>query len=284
MKRTALLGLLRLFRLELPLSAGICVILGQLLARRALPPASDAALGFLSIFFLSATALILNDYFDSEVDRINAPERPLPSGQVTRPAALGLSFVVAALGLICAGLLGTTPLFVAAGVWLIGVAYNWRLKRTGLLGNLLVAVSVGMTFVYGGIIAGRPADPIVWWFGLLAFLFDLAEEILADAMDVEGDRRIGSRSLAIVIGPRNALRVGGGVFAAVILVSLFPFARGWLDRIDLIPILLMDAVILYGMVRLLSPTARRPRRYIRGIYLGGSASILLFILLRWLRP
>lgn len=284
MTRARLLGLFRLFRLELPLSAGTCVVLGQLLASRALPPAGDIVLGFLGIFFLSATALILNDYFDYEVDRINAPERPLPSGQVTRPAALGLSVAVAALGLVCAGLIGTTPLLVATVVWLIGVAYNWRLKRTGLPGNLLVAVSVGLTFVYGGIIAGRPSDPIVWWFGLLAFLFDLAEEILADAMDVEGDRRIGSRSLAIVLGPRNALRVGAGVFAGVILVSLFPFTRGWFDRVDLIPILLMDAVILYGTARLLSPSVRHPRRYIRGIYLGGSVSVLLFVLLRWLRP
>lgn len=283
MTRARFLGLFRLFRLELPLSAGTCVVLGQLLASRTMPPAGDAALGFLSIFFLSATALILNDYFDYEVDRINAPGRPLPSGQVTRPEALALSFAVAALGLVCAGLIGTTPLLVATGVWLIGVAYNWRLKRTGLLGNLLVAISVGLTFLYGGIIAGHPMDPIVWWFGLLALLFDLAEEILADALDVEGDRRIGSRSLAVEIGPRNALRVGGGVFAAVILVSLFPFARGWLDRVDLIPILLMDAVILYGVARLLSPAVRHPRRYIRGIYLGGSVSILLFILLRWIR-
>ena len=283
MTRSKLLGLLRLFRFELPFSAGICVILGQLLAARALPPVAKVALGFLSIFFLSATALILNDYFDFEVDRVNAPERPLPSGQVTRPEALVLSFIVAALGLTCAGLLGTIPLLVAAIVWLIGVAYNWRLKRTGLPGNLLVAVSVGSTFVYGGVIAGHPRDPIVWWFGLLALLFDLAEEILADALDVEGDRRIGSRSLGIVLGPRNALRVGAGVFALVIAVSLVPFLRGWLDPVDLVPILLMDAVILFGVARLLTPGVRHPRRYIRAIYLGGSASILLFVLLRWIR-
>ena len=75
-------GLWRLFRFELPFTAGICVVLGSLLALGQFPTLTQVALGFLIIFFIAAAPLILNDYFDVESDRINAPHRPLPAGLV----------------------------------------------------------------------------------------------------------------------------------------------------------------------------------------------------------
>ncbi len=282
MTRTKIIALCRLFRFELPFTAGICVILGQFLALGTVPHYSQLVLGFSSIFFLSAAALILNDYFDVEIDRINAPERPLPSGLVSKQEVVLLSIIVALAGLFISALISLVALLVAAAVWLVGLAYNWRFKRTGLLGNLMVAFSVGMTFVYGGIVVGNPTDRIVWWFGFLAMLFDLGEEIAADAMDVEGDRLIGSWSLAIIIGPQNALKVSAGVFAGVIVVSLFPFFFRWLELMYLIPLALMNSIIIYSLYRLLMPGVDHPRRFIKWIYLGGSLSIFIFIIMRFM--
>lgn len=278
--RVKIRGLLRLFRFELPFTAGVCVVLGEILALGSVPGIVPIAVGFVSIFCISATALILNDYFDYETDRINAPDRPLPSGAVSKREALVLSIVVAGLGIMISALISTTAVVVAIGVWLVGLAYNWRFKRSGLFGNVLVALSVGMTFVYGGIAVGRPFDGIVLWFGVLAMLFDLGEEIAADALDAEGDRVIGSRSVAIVHGPRAALRLSACIFALVLGVSVVPFIAGWLEPIYLVPIGVMDANIVYAMVRLLSPNVEHPRRYVRAIYLGGSFAIVLFILMR----
>jgi hypothetical protein len=64
-------------------SLRVCVGIGELLALGRFA-ASTTILGFLSVFFILATSLILNDYFDIESDKINAPERPLPAGLVTR--------------------------------------------------------------------------------------------------------------------------------------------------------------------------------------------------------
>ena len=280
MTSTRLLGFLRLFRFELPFAAGVCVVLGQFLALDGIPPLQETVFGFLSVFFISATALILNDYFDLEIDRINAPHRPLPSGMVSKRDVLVLSFVVAFLGLMAAALLSLTALITIFVVWIVGVLYNWRFKRSGLAGNLMVSFSVGMTFVFGGISVGQPANINVWWFGAIAFLMDLGEEIAADAMDIEGDKIIGSRSVAIVHGRERALRTSAVVFGALILVSLVPFALGRIASIYLIPIMIMDVVILYSTVRLLNPTTGNPRAHIRAIYLGGLAAVLLFIGLR----
>jgi geranylgeranylglycerol-phosphate geranylgeranyltransferase len=280
MNRERIMGLLRLFRPELPFSAGVCVILGELLALGGIPPLRDMLLGFFSYFFISATALILNDYFDLEIDRVNAPHRPLPSGLVAPRDVVILSIVTAVLGIALSAMVSVLAVAVVVVVWIVGVAYNWRFKRTGLLGNLMVSVSVGSTFVFGGIVAGHPGDVIVWWFGAMAFLLDLGEEIAADAMDMEGDALIGSRSLAIVLGQRAALQISSVIFGMVVIVSVLPFAFRWLDPVFAIPILLMDGIIVYATINILRSHTERRRLYIRWIYLGATAAILALIILR----
>lgn len=273
-------GLVRLFRFELPLAAGLCAVLGQVLALGAAPSMRVAALGFVAIFCTSATALILNDYLDLETDRINAPHRPIPSGEVRPRDALFLSMAVALAGLLASAALGRVALLTAAIIWVIGVLYNWRFKRTGLAGNVMVAVSVGMTFIFGGITVGQPMSVYAWWFGAIAFLMDLGEEIAADAMDVEGDRLIGSASLAILHGRAFALRVSAVIFGVLVLVSVAPFVLGLLPNIYLLPILTMDVVTLYAAIRLLDARLANPRAHIRAIYLSGLVAVVLFLVLR----
>ena len=83
-----LTGFIRLFRPELPFAAGVCVVIGEIVALGAFPSVRQAALGFACGFFISGSALVSNDYFDLDVDQVNAPERPLPSGMVTPAEAL----------------------------------------------------------------------------------------------------------------------------------------------------------------------------------------------------
>jgi geranylgeranylglycerol-phosphate geranylgeranyltransferase len=278
--RTRVRGLLRLFRFELPFSAGVCVVLGEILALGRIPAIREMGLGFLSFFFISATALILNDYFDYETDKVNAPQRPLPSGMVTKRDVVLLSTVVALLGFIAGYMIGVDALLVVFLVWVVGVLYNWRFKQTGFLGNLFVSFSVGMTFIFGGITVGHPHDKVVLWFGVIAMLIDLGEEIAADAMDVQGDRLAGSRSLAVLLGQETALKIAGAIFVLLVMVSSVPFIFGWLDWLYLLPISMMDGVIVYSMVRLLNPRTADRRRYIRWIYLSGLAAVLMFIVIR----
>ena len=223
MLKTKVLGLLRLFRFELPFTAGACVLLGQLLALKLIPAVSEMLLGFLSVFFISAAALIINDYFDLDTDKINAPERPLPSGLVTKQEVVFLFGVVTVLGWGAAYLINLYTFGVAVVVWGVGLLYNWRFKKAGLLGNLMVSFSVGMTFIFGGVAVGRPFEKVVWLFAVLAFLINLGEETAADAMDLEGDRETGSRSLPVLIGRENTLKVSASVFLLVCICSVLPF-------------------------------------------------------------
>lgn len=273
-------GLVRLFRFELSFTAGACVVLAEFLALGDFPSPVQAISGFLSFFFISSTALILNDCFDIETDRINAPSRPLPAGLVTKTDALVLSAVVALLGFLFAGMIGVVAFIVVFFVWLSGFLYNWRLKKSGFIGNLFVGFSVGMTFIFGGIAVGKPFEEVVWFLALMTMLVDLGEEIAADALDVDGDRKTGSRSLAVLFGPKTAMKTAAGVFATVVAAGAVPFFFGWLEWYYLPPLLMFDAVIVYSVKNLLNPRNSDRINDIRRIYLGGSVMILVFIVIR----
>jgi geranylgeranylglycerol-phosphate geranylgeranyltransferase len=281
--QTKILGLLRLFRFELPFTAGVCVILGELLALGKFPPTREVVLGFLSVFFISATSLILNDYFDLESDKINAPERPLPAGLVTKLDVVLLSILITILGFIASFMLSLEALLVVILVWAVGFLYNWRFKKAGLLGNLLVCFSVGMTFIFGGIAVGKPFENAVWFFGILVMLIDLGEEIAADAMDIEGDRQAGSKSLALLLSRETALKISAGIFFFVIVFSSLPFVSRWLEWIYAVPLLLMDLAILYSTIKLLDSRVANRRIYIRAIYLSGLAALIIFLVIRMFR-
>jgi geranylgeranylglycerol-phosphate geranylgeranyltransferase len=215
-------GFIHLFRPELPFAAGMCVVLGEIVALGDFPTVQSVLLGFACGFFLSGTALVLNDYFDLEVDRINAPERPLPSGIVSPCEVILFAVITALLGLVAAFAINLPALALGLLFWGIGFLYNWKFKQTGLPGNLMVSASVAITFVLGGIAVGQPWNKIVWFFSLQAFLIDLGEEIAGDAMDMDGDRKRGSKSIAILKGKSFALRISSLIF---ILIALFSFGQ-----------------------------------------------------------
>ncbi len=275
---TKIRGLVQIIRPELPLAAGLCVVLGEVLGLGGVPPLPAIVLGAWCGFLLSASAMATNDYFDLEVDRVNTPWRPLPAGLLTPRAALVVGALAGSLGLVAAWALSPAACLLALVVWILGLLYNWRLKASGFLGNLIVGLSVAMTFVIGGIGVGQPWNGTVWLFGLIALVFDLAEEIAGDAMDAEGDKQRGSHSIAILWGRRNALLVSAGLFGLMVVLSWIPIFWGELGLSYLVPILLMDGLIVVWLVTLLrSKTSAEGRCAMRALYLSASVGLLTFL-------
>lgn len=278
MLSTRFKGMVRLFRPELPLAAGICTLTGQALALGKLPPPQVGLLGFLAVFFLSASALILNDYFDYEVDRVNAPWRPLPAGMVSKSDVIGLGTAATLAGFAAAAAIGRCALLLSIPIWLIGFLYNWRYKQSGLPGNLMVSLSVAGTFIFGAVTVQAPWTGVVWVFSLMAFFIDLGEEIAGDAMDMEGDRRCGSRSIALLKGRRFVLRISVTLWCLAILLSLLPALLGWIGVLPLLPILAGDALLVYFSIQLLrSQDEESGHRAMLGAYLGMSLCVLAFL-------
>lgn len=260
------------------MGAGIFVVAGELLGLSRLPPMPEALLGFLTGLFISGSANISNDYFDRDVDRINRPDRPLPSGRVSVTELWILSLLFAAAGLDAASLLGWPVLTLAAAIWIVAFLYNLKLKETGLLGNLCVAFCVGMTIIIGGTIVGS-VNGIVLTFAALAFFFDLGEEIASDAMDVKGDELRSSSSIAKRKGKVYALHLSAGILAIFILLTLIPFLMGWLGYSYLLLILAADLLMASFSYRLIrSSTIEEGRSAIRHLYLTWGMFVAAFIL------
>ena len=263
---------------ELPVAAGVCVVVGEVIASGALPDVTILILGFLVGFFISGTAMITNDYFDLEVDRVNHPTRPLPSGRISAKEVMILALLFSAAGLVAAGLLGPVAFALAQIMWIISNLYNWRYKETGLFGNMMVAFCLSQLFVLGGVAVGRLDNPMLWTFAALVFVFDLAEEIAGGAMDMEGDRKRSARSIALLYGRENALRLSGLLFGLFVLISMIPFLMGWLGSSLLFVFVPMNLAILYFASRLMaSRRAEDGRKKIRQLYLSTMIFVIGFI-------
>jgi geranylgeranylglycerol-phosphate geranylgeranyltransferase len=182
-----------------------------------------------------------------------------------------------AAGLAAAALLGSLVLVLAAAVWGIALLYNMKFKEMGIFGNLTVAFCVAMTVIIGGATVGV-INGIVLTIATLAFLFDLGEEIAADAMDVKGDELRSSKSIAKRTNKTYALRLSGVIFIVFIIVSFLPFLMGWLGYVYLLLIVVTDLCISYFSYRLiLSYTIEEGRVQIRRLYLTWGMFVAIFI-------
>lgn len=272
-------GIIQLMRFDLSFAAGISVVVGEFVAISSFPSLNDLILGFMIGFFISTSALILNDYFDIEADRINRPTRPLPSGIIKPTSVIVLWIITSIIGFVLAFQISYIALLVVIIFWIIGFLYNWKFKRMGLFGNLMVSFSVAITFIFGGIIVGNPWNVMVWSFAFIAFFIDLGEEIASDALDMIGDEKINSKSIAINMGMDNALKISSVLFGIVVFISFVPIFLGYLEWYYLITILIINIIIIFSTFKLLKiRSIDEGRKYTRLIYLGATFALLFFVI------
>lgn len=251
---------LRLVRLPNCLMMGFAVIVGETIALRGGFDLTLAVLGYLVGFFLLGASMVINDYYDIEIDRINNPSRPIPSGMVSRAEAKSYAFALAFAGLFTAALINWSSFLVALLATASMVAYNARLKPTGLIGNMIVSANIAVPFVFGGFAVSELA-PSLLIFALLAFLSGLGREVIKGIMDVPGDKQRGIRTVAVRYGETKAAYLGAGLFLVAVLLSALPLVYGLVSILYVPFVLLCDLGFLYSSVSLLrKPTARNSRR------------------------
>ncbi|MGM0500654.1 MAG: UbiA family prenyltransferase [Bacillota bacterium] len=272
-------GLIELIRPELPFAAGISVIIGEIITLGHLPSLLQLSLGFMWGFLLSASAMILNDFFDIEVDKINSPDRPLASGLISPTTAVIFTAIITFLGLILSFFINKIAVLLYIFFWIIGFLYNWKLKEKGLLGNLFVSSSVAVTIILGAIVVDKPWNKAVIIFSMMLFVFDLGEEIAADAMDIVGDKKRNVKSIPILIGRKKALYISFILFLSFIFLSFLPVFLGLFGISYLIIISLTDIIILFWGIKLIkSENINEGRIYVRRLYLSGLLGFLLIII------
>lgn len=226
---------------------GFAVIVGEFVSRPQQIQALQSALGFMTGFFVCAFSMALNDVYDVEVDRVNQPGRPIPSGAVSVQGAARLSAAMLAAGAATALLsLNAVAVAIAAVYSFLSWLYNSWAKREGIWGNMIVASSLAIPFVYGGVIAGGSIySSLLIMMAMTSFFAGVGREVVKAMADVAGDEKRGVRSLALTRGSRAAAAVGALFFLLAVATSWVPIILGMANTLYIAGVFFPDAIFVY---------------------------------------
>ena len=165
-------------------------------------------LAMLAVFFETAAGNVINDYFDYQIDLINKPERPIPSGRISLKNGRNYGYLLFLLGTICGFLISYLtnnwiPFIIVLIADVALYLYAYKLKSTPLIGNLTVGFMTGFGFVFGGFTLNNPTIISTSIFlGFFAFVMTTARELVKDIEDMEGDKSEGAKTLPILYGEK----------------------------------------------------------------------------------
>ena len=222
-----------------------------------------------------------NDVFNVEEDRINSPQRPIPSGEITVKEATVYGSTALVLAVAVSLLAGLESLAIILLAIIVGMLYNAKIKKYGIYGNLCVALSTAFPFIYGAVVALRSfwAVPIrCWMFFAMAFLATWSREIIKGIVDVEGDRRVGIKTLPIVLGEKASAKIALIIMLSAIVLSLvaIPFVLNQVNYVFIV--FIADILLLYSVFSTLqNPTRQTARRAKNMALIGMSVGLAAFI-------
>jgi len=238
------------------LLASIAVLVGFLVATRGfliVDPLSQLKLffGMLAVFLFAAAGIVINDYYDYHIDKINAPHRPLPSGRIKRGHSLLYSYVLF-LSAIVFSLLISSPenpycLLLALLNTPLEIYYARNFKRMLFIGNVVDSWFVASSFLYGALIVGKETLGAVPMLALLAFLSNMGREIFGDIEDLEGDKKLGLKTMPIVFGQRSAKYLGSLFILAAVAMSPLPWLLGLLSINYLVIVIIADLIFIISI-------------------------------------
>lgn len=181
---------------------------------------------------LCGLSQVVNNYCDREVDAINEPHRPVPSGLVSLRHVQVMAFLLTVAGSSIALFLGReVALFVGIGL-IFAISYSlkpFRAKRNGWVGNALVAFSYeGLAWVAGHAALTAPLfweSSNLWKSVTLAILYSVSAHGIMTVNDFKsmvGDAQMGIKSIPVMYGKHVAawLVVGKMSLAQVVVVAL----------------------------------------------------------------
>jgi len=259
---------------------GFAVMVGYFVSKPASVSAAAIALGFVTGFAICAFSMVVNDYYDIEVDRVNQPTRPLPSGAVSKRGAVGIAVAMLAVGFLAAFLLVSPDAVLIVALYsLLAWVYDFRAKKYGVAGNMIVASSLAIPFIYGGVISGgQVLESLLLFMAATSFLAGVGREVVKAMADVPGDQKRGVRSYASVHGLRSASAVGALFFLAAVVSSLLPLALISVNAVYKVGVVLPDVAFVYLAYRILArPDVERALSVKRAALMGMLLGLIVFI-------
>lgn len=201
----------------------------------------------------------LNDYFDRDIDRVNHPERPIPSGKISAKTALTFSSAMfglsMALALVLSFLTGIQAFLIVFAALVVQLAYDLRVKKVKAVGNIFIGFQTVLAFIFGGLIVNN-LSPVAFM-ATASFLAITAREVVKDVEDIRGD--VDKVSLPKLIGVKKANLIASALILSAILISVFAYYPLRIFGLGYFAVVIVaDAVFIYSIPLLFkNPNAAR---------------------------
>ena len=176
---------------------------------------------------LYAGGVVLNDFFDREVDAVERPERPIPSGRVSARGAGVLGAMLLVLGVLSASRATAVGGTVAVAIASCVLLYDARAKRHAFAGPLCMGMCRGLNLLLGISVNGSALQQ--WWpLGMLSVVY-IAAVTTVSRGEVHGGRtEVATFALislgAVLLGLSwVAARSTSGPAAALVVVAVLAY-------------------------------------------------------------
>jgi geranylgeranylglycerol-phosphate geranylgeranyltransferase len=259
---------------------GLAVIIGEIMVTDGNPELIRMVWGFLTGFLICGYSMVTNDVYDAEIDAINQPKRPIPSGKISIKDAKYLSFTLLALGLLFSIItFNAYAILISILYSFLSWLYNSRLKKEGIAGNAVVSSSLAIPFVYGGFLYGiHSINPLLLIMALTSFVAGLGRELVKGIADVRGDREKGVMSFAVSHGEKKAAELAASTFLLAVVLSWLPILIKQANTFYTYGILIPDFIFIYLAVASLGKINSERALRIKNIALLGMLSgLIVFI-------
>jgi 4-hydroxybenzoate polyprenyltransferase len=216
--------------------------------------------GALMAAVLNAGNNAINQIYDLDIDRVNKPKRPLPSGVLGMRDAWIFTLVSFAVAWLLA-FLASPPsppevlarrecfwivVVTTALCWVYSAPPLWT-KRRGMLANLTIAIPRGVLLkVAGWSTVKTIVGPEPWYIGSIFGLFLLGAASTKDFADIEGDKAGGCTTLPILYGVKAAAWIIAPFFVLPFVLIPVGVWRGILTGNATLLLILGPTLILYG--------------------------------------
>ena len=211
-----------------PINIAFAVVGAIIAAAIAGVPFNPLHLGI--IFAAVAAALqlgagnVINDYFDREIDKINKPLRPIPSGRIFPANAKIYAGILFAISLGFAWMINLYAFAFAVLSLIVSYFYSSNLKKTWA-GHFIVSYLVASPAIFAALIIESVPAANLLLFGLI-FLINAGREIAKGIEDFRGDKKFHAKTFEIEVGKEKAAVVGIVFTLAGILLSPLPIYFG----------------------------------------------------------
>ena len=211
--------------------------------------------GALMAATLNAASNAINQIYDLEIDRVNKPKRPLPTGALTINEAWVFTVAAFVVSWILAWLAapgGSRECFwIVAFTSVLVWAYSappFRTKRHGIWANVTIAIPRGLLLKVAGWSTVKTIMGLEPWFiGTIFGLFVLGASSTKDFADIPGDRAGGCQTLPILYGVKAAAWIIAPFFILPFVLIPVGVLTHVLTGNALLLMILGPALILYGI-------------------------------------